>query len=253
MKKLDLVLVGVMFILFALAHLYLSMPAQPAQAQINLPALSAPTNPAPKPTPVPITSTPKPMPTPTPHPVPKPTPVHDKQYAFVYHISWGKPKKQNKYAIPKGYYDYPFKKYKPTYANLIKVLNVMKCPHAYNARTFRCSHFAAYGEWYLENHGFKTDIVVITWKIEGKRPKFSGHAIDLVHTVDGDYYVDPTILICGVHGKDLIVPSIKSEVPSGCKLVNVTIDHNIYQAMHDIGYPAIDWWKTTGYPPRFLS
>jgi len=165
-------------------------------------------------------------------------------------VSGATGEKNSNFTIPKNYYHYPFKKCKPTYANLVKLLYQLKCPHKYDPRTFKCSHFAAWLEWYLENHGFKTDIVVITWKLKGTNPPvISGHAIDKVYTANGVVYVDPTILtIPWAHGRDLIVKSPMSVVPSNACIISVHSYHNIYDLMRDLGYYQIDWWVDTGYP-----
>ena len=209
------------------------------------------------------TPTPAPTPAPTPTPTPTPAPVsrveHPHPIVLRAVVISGKQShpKQKPEKVPEGYYHYPFRKYRPTYANLIKVLQEMPCPHRYTSN-FRCSKFAAFAEWYLENHGFRTDIVFFGWeKPNPKGPNYpplsmEGHCIVLVHTLNGKYYVDPTFTIYGYRGKNLIVNSLKDEIPSGCKMTSVTIYHNIYQAIKDIGYKVWDWWDYTGYPPRCL-
>jgi len=164
-------------------------------------------------------------------------------------IAWSN--NTNKFKIPCGYYSFHFRKYKPTYTNLIKLLNHLKCPHKYDPSKFKCSHFAAWLEWYLENHGFKTDVVIITWEVKHNgHISISGHALDKVYLQHRTVYLDPTLLtIPWVHGKGLIV-HLKDEIPQGVKVISITTCHNIYDMKSELGYYQINWWDVLGYPPR---
>jgi len=189
-----------------------------------------------------------PLPTPTPATTPKPAQKHSPKLAAptaitAYIVNNNKPK----FAIPKNYYHYPFKKCKPTYNNLIKLLDGLKCPHKYTLGKFVCSHFAAWLEWYLENHGFKTDIITVYWNYNGKT---IGHAFDKVYTLNGVVYVDPTRLSMGFHGKQLIMLGPREPVSPGGKLIKFEVAHNIYQAKQLWGYYSVNWWDVLGYPPK---
>jgi len=208
---------------------------QNVQAYLTHPAVPAPPKQVHPPAPIPTTT-----------PAPAPTPVQTPVKPLIYHLSWGN-SKENKFAIPKNYYHYPFKKCRPTYANLIRLLDGLKCPHRYNQHTFKCSHYAAWLEWYLENHGFRTDIVAVYWNYDGKT---FGHAFDRVYTTREVIYVDPTRLAMGFHGKQLIMLGPTEPVSPGGKLTKIEVAHNIYQAMHLWGYYSIDWWDVLGYPPK---
>ena len=82
--------------------------------------------------------------------------------------------------IPEPYYTTP-RNPDLVSADLVDLLiNHTTMPHEYERDVFDCTEGAAYLEWYLENHGYDTDIV------HGVRTPWGFHAIVVVHLKDRD-------------------------------------------------------------------
>ncbi|MHC1566938.1 MAG: hypothetical protein ACXQTD_04275 [Candidatus Syntropharchaeia archaeon] len=58
-------------------------------------------------------------------------------------------------------------------------------PHPYEKSVFDCSEMSAYTEWYLENHGFRADIVV-------NRFPTGNHAYVIAYVDGGVYPIETT-------------------------------------------------------------